>query len=152
MSIDSTTVGDLPLPKRLIGLIESGLWPRTHAEAEQQNIRSLVPAERIHLFAPEEDRIYLAWPPFYTIAERSCGGAKGFWSQWGALQEISPELSVDIGDFGLGSDTTIVLDYREDRGNPVVIRLKWRKPEPNAWIRCADSFDQFADMLALDRR
>jgi len=33
-------------------------------KAEQQNLRSLVPPDRIPLFAPEEDRIYLAFPRF----------------------------------------------------------------------------------------
>jgi hypothetical protein len=74
--------------------------------------------------------------------------------QWkvevGALEEISPALSVDIGYFGLGSDSAIVLDYRQDRNNPSVIRLKWQKPQPNTWVRCAENFDQFADMLGLD--
>jgi len=76
--------------------------------------------------------------------------ADGFWSRFGALEEISPELCVDIGDFGLGSDSPILLDYRQDRSNPAVIRLQWRKPQPNGCVRCADSFDEFADMLGLD--
>jgi hypothetical protein len=36
-----------------------------------------------------------------------------FWSRFGALEQISPELSVDLGFFGLGSDSPIVLDYRQ---------------------------------------
>jgi hypothetical protein len=149
MSLDFTIVGSLRLPKRLLALIESGQWPRTHAEAGKQNLHSLVPPERIHLFAPEEDTIYLLAPPFRTIAERM-SGADGFWSKWGALEEISPELSVDIADFGLGSDSPIVLDYRQDHSNPAAIRLKWLKPKPNTWVQCANSFDEFADMLGLD--
>jgi hypothetical protein len=65
----------------------------------RQNIRSLVSPERINLFAPEEDWIYLARPPFHTIGERLRNNGK---SKWGALEEISPALSVDIGYFGLG--------------------------------------------------
>jgi len=74
-----------------------------------------------------------------------------FWSRFGALEPISPDLSVDIGSFGLGSDTAILLDYRQGGSNPPVLRLKWRKLEPNVWVRCADSFDEFADMLGLDK-
>jgi hypothetical protein len=149
MSIDNATAGNLRLPKRLVGLIDRGLWPRSHAEAQRQNIRSLVSAERIHLFAPEEDRIYLAAPPFCTITRRMSNSGR-FWKEWGALDEISPELSVDIGYFGLGSDSAIVLGYRQNPSDPAVIRLKWRKPQPNTWVRCADTFDEFADMLGLD--
>jgi hypothetical protein len=144
----------LPVPRRLVTLIESGLWPRTQAEAQRQNIYSLVPAERIHLFAPEEDKIYLMAPPFHTVMTRRQSQGKGkFWDNFAAPEGISPELSVDIADFGLGSDSPILLDYREDSSSPAVIRLHWRKAEhlPNIWVRCADSFDHFADMLGLDR-
>lgn len=152
MNSDFTTVGELPVPKRLIALIETGIWPGTHAEAESQNIRSLVSADRIHLFAPEENGIYLAGPPFCTIADRMMDHRQQrFWSRWGALEEISPELAVDIGYFGLGSDTCIVLDYRQGT-NPSVIRLKWQSPQPNTWVLCAETFDEFADMLGLDKR
>jgi hypothetical protein len=143
-------VDGLPIPHRLVALIDRGLWPRTAAEALRQNTYSLVPAERIHLFAPEEDKLYLLAPPFYTVATRRQNQGKGkFWDRFAAPEGISPELSVDIGNFGLGSDSPIVLDYRENRTNPTVLRLKWRKAVglPNVWVRCADSFDEFGDML-----
>lgn len=141
-------VTNLPLPKRLLKLIETGRWPRTHEEELHQNSRPLVPKERVQSFAPEEDRIYFFRPPFRTIAQRLNGKGGPFWSRWGALNEIAPDLALDIGDFGLGADSAIVLDYRHE--NPPVIRLLWRKPEPNVWVRCADSFDEFADFLGLD--
>jgi hypothetical protein len=139
---------NLPLPTRLRQIIETGRWPKTLDEEIHQNIRSLVPKERIQSFAPEQDRIYLFRPPFRTIAQRMSGAEGAFWSRWGALGEIAPELALDIADFGLGTDSAIVLDYRQE--NPPVIRLVWRKPEPNEWVRCADSFDEFADLLGLD--
>jgi hypothetical protein len=139
---------NLPLPTRLRQIIETGRWPKTHGEEIHQNIRSLVPKERIQSFAPEQDRIYLFRPPFRTIAQRMTGAEGAFWSRWGALGDIAPDLALDIADFGLGRDSAIVLDYRQE--NPAVIRLVWRKPEPNEWVRCADSFDEFADLLGLD--
>jgi|SRR5579872_2455477 len=153
MASDFTVVGNLPLPKRLVALLESGLWPRTHAEAEWQNVRSLVSADRIHLFAPDEDKIYLSAPPFHTVADevRQQGQGK-FWSKWGALKEISPDLALLIGGFELGSDSCIVLDYRQDPTNPSVMRLKWRNGQPNTWVSCAETFEEFADMIALDVR
>jgi len=138
----------LPLPKRLLKLIETGRWPRTHEEELHQNLSPLVPKERIRSFAPEEDRIYFFRPPFRTIAERMRGKEEAFWSKWGALAEIAPNLALGIGDFGLGADSAIVLDYRNE--TPPVMRLVWRKPEPNVWVRCADTFDGFADLLGLD--
>jgi hypothetical protein len=146
-------VDGLSIPHRMVALIDRGLWPGTAAEARRQNISSLVPAERIHLFAPEEDRIYLVAPPFCTVTKRRQNqGKEKFWNRFAAPEGISPELSVDIGDFGLGSDSPILLDYRENSNKPAVIRLKWRTAVglPNVWVRCADSFDEFADMLGLD--
>jgi hypothetical protein len=139
---------NLPLPTRLLKLIQAGRWPKTHDEEIHQNIRSLVPKECIQSFAPEEDRIYLFSPPFRTIAQRISGGEEVFWSRWGALGEIAPDLALDIAAFGLGADSAIVLDYRQE--NPSAIRLVWRKPEQNIWVRCADNFDDFADLLGLD--
>ena len=147
-------VDGLPIPHRLVELIDRGLWPRTGAEARRQNSSSLVPAERIHLFAPEEDKLYLMAPPFQTVATiRESQGKGKFWDRFAAPEGIKPELSVYIGNFELGSDSPILLDYREDRSNPTVIRLKWRKAQglPNVWVRCADNFDQFAEILGLDR-
>jgi hypothetical protein len=72
--VDSDSkVNNLALPKRLLSLIESGLWPSTPDEERRQNIRSLVSKERIQSFAPEEDRIYLFRPPFRTIAQLMSG-------------------------------------------------------------------------------
>ncbi len=152
MDAELMKVGELLLPKRLVALMDAGLWPHTAKQARNLMDNCNVPRERIHLFAPEEDHLYLAVPPFHTIAERVRNQGKGqFWSRFGALEQIAPELSVDIGFFGLGSDSAIVLDYRQDGSEPPVLRLRWRKLEPNEWVRCADSFDEFADMLGLDR-
>jgi hypothetical protein len=164
MEPDFTMVGSLPLPKRLLELIEAGRWPKTHEEELHQNIRCLVSQERILSFAPEQDRIYLVRPPFSTVATRM-GHGETFWSRFGALEQIAPELAVFIGDFGLGSDSPILLDYRDDTSRPSVIRLKLnpllgemmpngRKKLlgwANAWLRCADTFEAFADLLGLER-
>jgi hypothetical protein len=144
---DFSTVEGLPIPRRLLALIDSGLWPRTAKEAMRQNIRSLVPKERVRVFAPNETRLYLLAPPFHRVA--TVMAQNEFWKRFAALEEISPELSVEVAAFEIGSDSPILLDYRPDRVNPAVIRLLWQKPKPNTWVRCADDFDEFADMLGL---
>jgi hypothetical protein len=163
METDSTMVGTLSLPKRLLTLIDSGFWPRNPDEAKRQGLRGFVSKERIQFFAPEQDQIHLLSPPFMTVATRMAHNK--FWSRFGALEQISPELSVDIADFGMGSDSPILLDYRPDVSNPAVIRLKLnpvlgetlasgRKRVvgwTNVWLRCADTFDAFADMLGLEQ-
>ena len=164
METDSAMVGTLPLPKRLLTLMDFGFWPRTPDEAKRQGLRGLVSKERIQFFAPEQDQIHLLSPPFSTVATRMADGDK-FWSRFGALEQISPELCVFIADFGMGSDSPILLDYRPDVSNPAVIRLKLnpvlgqtlasgRKKVvgwANVWLRCADTFEAFADMLGLEQ-
>jgi hypothetical protein len=150
MTVDLTTVGGLKLPKRMLALIESGAWPRESMDSMRMNTEPLVSVERIHRFAPEEHLLVLYPPPFFTIAEDLIGDTTKYWSRFGALNEIIPELIVPFGDFGMGSDTSLALDYRADRENPAVIRLLWREYEqPNTWVRCTDSFDEFADILGL---
>ena len=143
-------VDGLPVPPRLLALMDRGLWPRTSAEELKQNLKSLVPKERVQSFAPEEDRIYLIKPPFDTVAKARSARESKFWSSHGALEGIAPDLCVIIADFGLGSDSPVLLDYRQDRFNPAVIRLQWRKPQPNVWVCCANDFNEFADKLGLD--
>jgi|ERR1700728_52487 hypothetical protein len=164
METDSTMVGTLPLPKRLLALIDSGLWPRTPDEAKRQGLHGLVSKERIQFFAPEQDQIHLLSPPFSTVATRMALGDK-FWEKFGALEQISPDRSVLIADFGLGSDSPILLDYRHDVSAPAVIRLNLNPIHgetmadgrkklvgwANAWLRCADTFDSFADMLGMEQ-
>jgi hypothetical protein len=78
------------LPILLKALIAAGRWPRTEREAMQQNLRPLMSPERVRLFAADESTIYLLPPPFPTVADEVSRGTRGFWSEFGALDEISP--------------------------------------------------------------
>jgi len=144
-------VDGLRIPTRLVTLVKRGLWPRTRAEELKQNLKCLVPEDRIRLIAPEQNEIYFVRPPFVTVAHLISKGDQ-FWSKFGVPEGMSPQLSVFIGSFGLGSDAPILLDYRDNRSNPAVIRLKWNygTGSGNVWMRCANSFDEFADLLKLD--
>ena len=85
------------------------------------------------------------------MAELIAGHEREFWSRFGALEQISPDLSIFLGDFGLGSDSPILLDYAKNALSPAVIRLKWNYGEGqrNEWLLCADSFDAFSDLLGF---
>ena len=63
----------LPLPKRLLTLLDAGLWPRTDEEVGRQGLLGFVPAERVRLFAPH-DNIHFYNPPFNTVAAKVAGG------------------------------------------------------------------------------
>ena len=55
-----------------------------------------------------------------------------------------------IGDFGLGSDTPLVLDYSLDEKTPVVKRLVWAKPK-NYWEQIARSIDELINKLEIHK-
>ncbi len=141
----------LPIPARLFELVAAGLWPRDEAQEQRQHLRPLVSAERVRRVAPEERMIYLQRPPFHTLAEEMGDPISEFWTKYGSLHQLRPERAMVLGDFGLGSDTAIVLYYGEDDAPPSVLRLKWSATvgeKKTDWVLVADTFDAFADMLA----
>lgn len=145
-------IDGLPIPGRLLALLEAGLWPRSARHAIGQNLKALVSVDRIRRFAPQENTIYLYPPPFVTMAHGLDTQGGDFYQRFGAIEEIDPSLAIEIADFGIGADSPILLDYRTGRDYPRVIRLLWARTGgviDNHWVACADSFDQFADMLAL---
>ena len=145
------TVGPWTLPDELEALIASGYWPNA-ANANRQNLESLVPQDRVRAFAPEEDRIWFDPPPFTLVSDLIAqGDDHAFWRREEAHPDgISPEHSVVIGDFGLGSDAPIILDYRRDEKRPAVLRLKWgRTFADNRWILASESFAGMCATLGI---
>jgi hypothetical protein len=140
------------LPPGLARLIEAGVWPSASGPSMiAQELRPIVRPERVRRFAEDESLICLWPPPFSTIAQkRAAGGAGDFWERFGALQQIVPERALIIGDFGLGSDSPVVLDFARDASNPPVLRLRWGpRGQGNEWVQGARDFDEFAAMLGL---
>jgi hypothetical protein len=142
---------ELTIPPRLIAMMQAGVWPQSQEASEQQNLHPRVAPERVRRLAPKEETIYLYAPPFAKVGDLAAT-APEFWYTDGALDQIIPELSLVIADFGIGSDAPIALDYRRSTQAPTVIRLHWSEDGGrNNWILCAESFDAFADLLGLDR-
>jgi hypothetical protein len=117
----------------------------------EQELQPIVSSDRVRKFAAEETIICLHGPPFVTIAKvRAAGGAGDFWERFGALNQIDPERALIIGDFGLGSDSPIVLEYARNASNPPLLRLRWGlQGKGNEWVQGARDFDEFAEMLGL---
>jgi hypothetical protein len=132
----------LPLPNELIRLLTDGLWPDQQS-AQRQNLHPLIPKEVVRQFAPEEETIFLYPPPFQTVAEARKHNK--FWEdKRSALNEIDPELALIVGDFGLGSDAAIILDYRA--GEPRLFRLQWGE-HGNHWVACGIKMADFATQI-----
>jgi hypothetical protein len=157
---------DFILPDGLNRLLASGVWPSAAGpEMIQQESRRIVSPDRVGRFAAEETEIRLQRPPFYTLAKvRASGGAGDFWERFGALDQVDPERALILGDFGLGSDSPIILDYSRDPIRPPVLRLRWGTKSKSIgwlrlrweittktteWVQGARDFDEFAEMLGL---
>lgn len=86
------------------------------------------------------------------MQEKSTGGAGDFWERFGVLDQIVPEMALTIGDFGLGSDSPIILEFARNASTPPVLRLRWSRDQRNEWVQGARDFDEFAEMLGLPKR
>lgn len=123
---------EFSLPPGLIRLLAAGTWPSAGGPLmSEQQLHPVIRADRVGSFAAEETLICLQPPPFPTIAkDRAASGAGEFWERFGALDQIEPERALIIGDFGLGSDSPIILDYARNCSNPPVLRLRWGAARP----------------------
>jgi hypothetical protein len=146
----------LRTPALLEELIAEGRWPRSVEEQLRQNLsQPRVPAERIKRLAPEESEIFLLAPPFRTVREYASSNSRRYRMDWwsdpiAAPSEIDFDLALDIGDFGPGTDSPILLDYRTSPEVPCVIRLRWSPGGgENHWVVMAPDFETFVRELGL---
>lgn len=99
--------------------------------------------------APEEDCIFFYQPPFKTIEQEINEGMEIWKETMSAPEMVSFHSSLIIGDFGLGSDAPIILDYRQSP--PTVLRLVWSEDgSDNKWKLWFNTFDEMCDTLQMD--
>ena len=138
---------NLEIPKELLTLVEDGIWPKDEKESMRQNIVLLITRENLKKVAPDEDYIYFYAPPF-EIVDSLIKENREFWIEHGAIDSIEPEKCLMIGDFGLGSDAAIILDYSKDLSKPTVKRQVWSNGG-NYWDTIAPSFKEFVAKIEL---
>ena len=117
-------------------------------------IRDRLGKEAAHKVSPEDDRIYLFRPPFYTVDENAKSNPNFWLKSLTNVGEIDYERSVEIADFGLGSDSSIILNY-EVSMEPRVMYLKWSFEngiESNSWVCTHETFEHFARDVGLESR
>jgi hypothetical protein len=149
-SIRLMTAGPWTLPARLRRLVELRWWPYDYQSEIQQNLHSLIPEDRVRAFAPEERIIYFNRPPFHAVSALLASNEQFWTSELACPSGISFEHTVVLGDFGLGSDAPIVLDYRTDAMRPSVLRLRYSDSTPNTdWVTAAVDFETMCDILQI---
>ena len=142
----------LTLPPLLDILLAEGRWPRTDQEQLAQSLRPYVSPERVRAVVPDEQgSLYLYKPPFAPVGRRT--DPQDFFN-WPSSDPagIDYDLAIMIGDFGLGSDAPIALDYRNDLANPRVMRLRYNPDSPplvGKWIVMTPDFPSFVSALGL---
>jgi hypothetical protein len=139
---------DLVIPELLFELIEGGVW--TQENTMPGNMVDLG-KDKAALINPEEDQLILLPPPFHTI-ENELENGNEFWNkELTNVGEIDYSKAVIIADFGIGSDSPIVL-YYESNNNPSIMYLKWECAGTycrHKWERTHDSFNRFAYDVGL---
>jgi hypothetical protein len=149
-------VHELKIPAALCRLIEAGVWPNADTpwqEINRQSFHPILGAEAAHSLSPDDDRIVMMKPPFHTIADEVAGG-NDFWvSGLTNASEIDYDKAVIIADFGMGSDSPIIL-YYGDVDLPVVMYLRWigngnGNDIRHEWIQTHASFEEFAESVGF---
>jgi hypothetical protein len=142
----------LQIPSLLEDLVAAGRWPRTAQEQLAQILQPLVSPDRVKRLAPDERGIiYLAAPPFRAAGRRA--DPKDFYN-WPSSDPggIDLDRAIVLGDFGIGSDAPIALDYREDAANPRVLRLRYNEDCPpliGRWVLLSPDLASFVAALGV---
>jgi hypothetical protein len=155
------TSDEMIIPTELLELIESGKWlgpksdgmERSRAIVKQQ-ASPLVSKEKVQRFAPDESFVALFPPPFtpLSIEKLAINHFLGTPDPAYPPGDLDFFKCLDIADFGLGSDSPIVLDYRFSLENPCVLRLRWNTDGVrfrNRWVTVAPTFREFAVLLGF---
>jgi hypothetical protein len=141
-------VNGLPIPLGLIGLIECGKWS---AQASAPGAMVDVGKEKARRLSEDADQLILMPPPFHTIADEVTKGNQFWEKDLSNVGEIDYSRAVIIADFGLGSDSPVILYYGEGH-EPSVMYLKWIFDDTkvrHSWVQTHASFDEFARDVGL---
>lgn len=142
------------LPRSLVMLVNKGIWPNTGEGELNQHLNPLLGKEAAQKLSQDNNVIHLFRPPFATIAEEatSTSIAHQFWLEsLTNVGEIDYEQSLIIADFGIGSDSPIILNYEHSQ-EPRVMYLKWFGSGEHTWVCTHESFDAFAYDVGLIER
>ncbi len=141
----------LPIPKLLAEMVNSGVWPTDTSNL--QELKPILGKEAAKKLSSQDDRIVLIPPPFHTIGDEVRGGNR-FW-ETGVTnpKQIDYDKALIIADFGMGSDSPVVLYYSVAE-SPRVMYLRWignGQDIHHEWVETHPTFDEFASAVGLSR-
>lgn len=107
---------DPRLPPLLVDLIESGVWYTPGSDVDPR-----IPVQVVREWDRFAKGIHLINVP--PTVQQDAEASPEFYKEFGALSEIDPAACIVIADFGIGSDSPIVLDL--SKTPPPVLRLRF---------------------------
>ena len=132
------------LPQWLDNLIQKNIFPANYHDC---------PVFKLPLFAipgcrEGEESIELMPYPFLNLKY-------GYTKHYIDAFPGDPLKAYTIGDFGIGSDASLVLDYNHNP--PKLMCSYWSgenmfRKNPVIWFQCIDSPDTFSDMLLKQKK
>ncbi len=147
-------MNNFKIPALIDKLVSAGIWPDENwstAQFGRLETQPIIGREATHKVSPDDEKIVLMPVPFHTIADEVDGGNE-FWTRHLTnYGEIDYHKAVIIADFGLGSDSPIIL-YYENNEEPKVMYLKWsfnNSKVEHAWVCTHDTFEAFAFDIGL---
>lgn len=141
---------ELKIPNAILTLAEKGIWPNEQLSSYQEGCNFIEDEVLVQKIAPDEKYIFFhTLSGFRTMADEIMFDEE-LWHEIGALNQIDVNKCLVIGDFGLGSDTPIILDYSENYEHPTVKRLVWKSDvTKNYWEVIAKDMEEFVKILEL---
>ena len=140
----------LSIPNSLEELIESGVWP---SSSQEKGPHLRIAKEDVKKISPEDNFIEFMRFPFHTIQDEIDGGNEFWVKHLSNVGEIEYDKALIIADFGLGSDSPIILYYGNSL-SPTVMYLKWSgkgKKIAHSWVQTHSTFERFAlDIGVID--
>jgi hypothetical protein len=115
------------------------------SRTEDQHGSPLVDRATVNAFAPDEERLILHPPPLLTVAEDAAHNPE-YWRDLGCLDQIHPDEAVLLGDFGSGSETVLIADFRTD---PAQVLRRALAEGGDQWTHVAGTVEELLELLGV---
>ena len=134
-------INKLYLPKQLESLVETGEWIEDNSVYKFYKVLDYFPNTRPELF--DFYNMEKELPALYNMREKGLGEE----SQEYYPGNLLPNYSIPIAYLGSGTDSYVVLDYRDDIQSPFVSAYVWNLGKYGLWVKLSNSFSEFWDMM-----
>ena len=135
------------LPTELEDLIADGHWPTEGRHVKSQNSEAIIPRELVRQVFPDESLFCFCLPPFPALSEIQ--GEEVWRSETARPDQLNHSTALVLGDFELGSDSAVILDYEADALDPPVKWLRYEGYSHTYWDTACKNFRELSDRLKL---